>query len=185
MSQLTSISSWNSLTITHVPNVTISYILGKNVDSSNTHRPHQVTIREQIQVVASFILDYIFLCNAFVLCSLHEPYLWKHFHLDMEKSKSFSAYHSASYSDMRAGFEERSTSYSFNGPCIKRDVLATNVNPDVKRRKRVASYNMYTMEAKLKSSFRNSFKWIKNKLVDDYYDEWTKPCFACLSFWAI
>ncbi|TKY73885.1 hypothetical protein E2542_SST02642 [Spatholobus suberectus] len=87
----------------------------------------------------------------------------------MEKCKSFSAYRSGYYHDVRAGFEDRSKSYSFNGPSTKRDVLATNGNPEVKRRKRVASYNMYTMEAKLKSSLRSSFKWIKNKLVDDYY----------------
>ncbi|XP_027336899.1 uncharacterized protein LOC113850530 [Abrus precatorius] len=89
----------------------------------------------------------------------------------MEKSKSFSAYHSSCYHDMRVGFEDRSNSYSFNGPSIKEDVLAIKGNPEVKRRKRVASYNMYTMEAKLKSSFRTSFKWIKNKLVVDYYDD--------------
>ncbi|KAK7350854.1 hypothetical protein VNO77_09856 [Canavalia gladiata] len=78
----------------------------------------------------------------------------------MEKSKSFSTYH-----DIRGGFEDGSKSYSFNGP------TTTNGNPEVKRRKRVASYNMYTVEAKLKSSFRSSFKWIKNKLVDDHYDD--------------
>ncbi|KAK7282389.1 hypothetical protein RIF29_11110 [Crotalaria pallida] len=86
----------------------------------------------------------------------------------MEKSKSFSPCHSVSYSDIRAEFEDRSTSYSFNGPSTNGDnFMDTNGNPEVKRRKRVASYNMYTMEAKLKSSFRNSFKWIKNKLVDE------------------
>ncbi|RZC17715.1 hypothetical protein D0Y65_010451 [Glycine soja] len=83
----------------------------------------------------------------------------------MEKSESFSSYCSSSYHDFRAGLEDQFTSYSFNsGPrSSKRDVLATNGNPELKRRKRVASYNMYTMEAKLKTSFR-SFKWIKNKL---------------------
>ncbi|KAG5019382.1 hypothetical protein JHK87_015237 [Glycine soja] len=86
--------------------------------------------------------------------------------MNMEKGKPFSAYHhSSSYHDFRAGLEDRTTSYSFNGPRSgKRDLLATNGNPELKRRKRVASYNMYTMEAKLKSSFRSSFKWIKNKL---------------------
>lgn len=67
----------------------------------------------------------------------------------MEKSKSFSG----SYQDVRAGFEDRPTSYSFNGPNREGDdVLASNGgNPEVKRRKRVASYNMFTVEAKLKS----------------------------------
>ncbi|XWS44811.1 hypothetical protein CRYUN_Cryun15aG0080800 [Craigia yunnanensis] len=86
----------------------------------------------------------------------------------MEKSKSFSG-----YSVVRQGFEDTTKSYSFNGPISssKVDVLATCVNPELKRRKRVASYNMYTMEAKLKSSLCNSFKWIKTKFSGhaDFY----------------
>ncbi|KAK4840932.1 hypothetical protein QYF36_021715 [Acer negundo] len=88
----------------------------------------------------------------------------------MEKSKSFSGY-SNSYSEVRFGFEDHSKSYSFNGPSGQSDVLDTSGNPEVQRRKRVAAYNMYTMEGKLKSSLRNSFKWIKNKFTDNYYDE--------------
>ncbi|OIW20004.1 hypothetical protein TanjilG_31918 [Lupinus angustifolius] len=90
----------------------------------------------------------------------------------MEKNKSLSTYHYVSYSDIKAGLKDQSTSYNFNGPSMNGDdFVGTNDNPEVKRRKRVASYNKYTMEAKLKSSFRNSFKWIKNKLVDVYKDE--------------
>ncbi|RVW55276.1 hypothetical protein CK203_067029 [Vitis vinifera] len=90
--------------------------------------------------------------------------------LIMEKSRSFPD-HPYSYSDARHGFELRSNSYSFNGPIGKVDEFATSDNPEMKRRKRVASYNMYSMEGKLKSSLRNSFKWIKNKFTDDYYDD--------------
>ncbi|MFS7969460.1 hypothetical protein Hanom_Chr09g00809411 [Helianthus anomalus] len=78
----------------------------------------------------------------------------------MEKSKSFPNY-STPYVEARFVFKDRDKSFSFNGP-EDRD------NPEVKRRKRVASYNMYTKEGKLKSSFRNSFKWIKNKFTDTY-----------------
>ncbi|TXG60471.1 hypothetical protein EZV62_015044 [Acer yangbiense] len=63
----------------------------------------------------------------------------------MEKSKSFSGY-SNSYSEVRFGFEDRSKSYSFNGPSGQSDVLDTSGNPEVQRRKRVAAYNLYTME---------------------------------------
>ncbi|KAH7861151.1 hypothetical protein Vadar_022211 [Vaccinium darrowii] len=81
----------------------------------------------------------------------------------MEKrSRSFPAdSYPCSYSEVRAGFEDRDKSYSFNGPTD---------NPEVKRRKRVASYNMYSVEGKFKSSLRNSFKWIKSKFTDDYFD---------------
>ncbi|KAK9070210.1 hypothetical protein SSX86_010610 [Deinandra increscens subsp. villosa] len=78
----------------------------------------------------------------------------------MEKSKSFSNY-STPYVEARIAFEDRDRSFSFNGP-------GDRENPEVKRRKRVASYNMYTMEGKLKSSIRNSFKWIKNKFTNTY-----------------
>lgn len=76
----------------------------------------------------------------------------------MEKSKSFP-YHSSSSAnlDLEGG---RTKSYSFNG---RRP--AGECNPEVKRRKRVAAYNMYAMEGKLKSSLRNSFKWIKTKFT--------------------
>lgn len=83
----------------------------------------------------------------------------------MEKSKSFPEYSSHTYSEARHKFDEQSKSYSFNGPNSKQE---TSGNPELKRRKRVASYNMYTIEGKLKSSVRNSFKWIKGKLIDDY-----------------
>lgn len=78
----------------------------------------------------------------------------------MEKSRSFP-YYSSSYAEARFDFEDRAKSYSFNGP---------GDNPEVKRRKRVAGYNMYAIEGKLKSSLRNSFKWIKSKFADNYYD---------------
>ncbi|XP_047319102.1 uncharacterized protein LOC124922415 [Impatiens glandulifera] len=79
----------------------------------------------------------------------------------MEKSKSLGGYASCQYADMRLGLEDRANSYSFNGP---------NDNPEVKRRKRVASYNMYSVERKLKSSLSNSFKWIKGKLSHNFYE---------------
>ncbi|KAJ0025934.1 hypothetical protein Pint_07887 [Pistacia integerrima] len=78
----------------------------------------------------------------------------------MEKSKSFPEY-SSSFSG-EFGFQDRSNSYTFNGPYSKAD-------PELKRKKRIASYNVFTMEGKVKSSVRNSFKWIKNKVTDVRY----------------
>ncbi|CAI0428438.1 unnamed protein product [Linum tenue] len=92
----------------------------------------------------------------------------------MEKSKSFSG----GYSEMsRAEFEDKSKSDSFNGPTNA--ALGTSdkagdfadENPETERRKRVAQYNIYSTEGKLKSSLRNSFKWIKSKFVDDYFQD--------------
>ncbi|KAM7279770.1 hypothetical protein ACFE04_006904 [Oxalis oulophora] len=75
----------------------------------------------------------------------------------MEKSKSFPQYSSFSSSELGTN------SYSFNGPIDDKE------NSELKRKKRVASYNVFTMEGKVKSSFRNSFKWIKNKFTDVRY----------------
>ncbi|XP_034676574.1 uncharacterized protein LOC117907222 [Vitis riparia] len=85
----------------------------------------------------------------------------------MEKSRSFPEY-SSSYAG-EFGFHDRSNSYSFNGPCNKGSGFATSNDPELKRKKRIASYNVFTVEGKLKTSVRSSFKWIKTKLSDIRY----------------
>ncbi|CAM6103015.1 unnamed protein product [Calypogeia fissa] len=42
-------------------------------------------------------------------------------------------------------------------------------DPEVQRKKRVASYKVYTVEGKLKASVRRSLRWIKNKYIDIRY----------------
>ncbi|KZV25973.1 hypothetical protein F511_08918 [Dorcoceras hygrometricum] len=76
----------------------------------------------------------------------------------MEKNKSFPYYSPSAYAEAD---EDRVKSYSFNGPVD---------TPEVKRRRRVAEYNMYGVEGKVKSSLKSSFKWIKNKFTDSNYD---------------
>lgn len=78
----------------------------------------------------------------------------------MEKSRSVPEYSANSYYHFDC--EDRNRSYNFNGPSSSSD-------PELKRKKRVASYNVLTMEAKLKSTVRNSFKWIKSKFTDVGY----------------
>lgn len=36
-------------------------------------------------------------------------------------------------------------------------------DPELQRKKRVASYKMYSVEGKMKGSFRKSFRWLKVK----------------------
>lgn len=66
--------------------------------------------------------------------------------------------------------EDGVRAYSFNGKagCGRLDDIG---NPEEKRRKRVASYNMIGMEGKVKLCFRNSFKWFKNKFGDSPYHD--------------
>nr|DAD40113.1 TPA_asm: hypothetical protein HUJ06_014436 [Nelumbo nucifera] len=86
----------------------------------------------------------------------------------MERCRSFPDY-SCSYSGGGFGLKERSNSYSFNGPSGRGNGFSTSSDPELKRKKRVAAYNVFTTEAKLKSSVRNSFKWIKSKFTDIRY----------------
>ncbi|KAK9130089.1 hypothetical protein Sjap_010576 [Stephania japonica] len=89
----------------------------------------------------------------------------------MEKSRSFpSSSSSSSYNRFGLLEEEPSSSkaYSFNGPPCNKAAhirLRCSSNPESRRKKRVASYNAFVMEAKLKTSVRNSFKWIKTKFI--------------------
>ncbi|KAG9459561.1 hypothetical protein H6P81_004069 [Aristolochia fimbriata] len=39
-------------------------------------------------------------------------------------------------------------------------------DPEMKRRKRVATYKVYSMEGKVKASFRKGIRWIKDKCSD-------------------
>ncbi|XP_068654451.1 uncharacterized protein [Aristolochia californica] len=85
----------------------------------------------------------------------------------MEKSRSFPEY-SSSFSGS-FGFDDRSKSYSFNGPSSKGQGFAASGDSELKRKKRIAAYNVFTVEGKVKSSVRSSVKWIKSKFSDIRY----------------
>lgn len=92
----------------------------------------------------------------------------------MEKSKSVGEASSWSYTEFNTngggGFGEiRSNSYNFNGPSQNGSGFYASNDAEFKRKKRIKAYNGFTVESKLKSSFRNSFKWIKNKFTDISY----------------
>ncbi|XP_048544235.1 uncharacterized protein LOC125523226 [Triticum urartu] len=88
----------------------------------------------------------------------------------MEKCRSVPHEHAtAAYYGCGGGYDyedvSRGTSvksYSFNGPSAGED-------PEAKRRRRVASYNVFASQARLKASVRGSFKWLKSKLSDVRY----------------
>ncbi|KAL5768588.1 hypothetical protein ACOSP7_015137 [Xanthoceras sorbifolium] len=42
-------------------------------------------------------------------------------------------------------------------------------DPELQRKKRVASYKVYTVEGKVKGSLRKSFRWIKNRYTRVVY----------------
>lgn len=82
----------------------------------------------------------------------------------MEKSRSFPQY------SLGVGYEDQPGPYSFNGPSAKEQGFGASNDPEMKRKKRIASYNMFATEGKLKASMRGSFKWIKTKIDDIRYN---------------
>ncbi|KAH7403933.1 hypothetical protein KP509_15G001500, partial [Ceratopteris richardii] len=46
---------------------------------------------------------------------------------------------------------------------------AKKSSPELKRRRRVASYKAYTVEGRIKFSLRSGVRWIKNKYLDIRY----------------
>ncbi|KAL4296005.1 hypothetical protein GQ457_12G021260 [Hibiscus cannabinus] len=45
-------------------------------------------------------------------------------------------------------------------------------DPEFQRKKRVASYKMYSVEGKVKGSLRRSFRWLKDKYTQVVYGWW-------------
>jgi hypothetical protein len=86
----------------------------------------------------------------------------------MEKCRSVPHEHSSSYyggydyEDVSGGGGSSGKSYSFNGPSARDD-------PEAKRRRRVASYNVLATQTRLKSTVRSSVKWLKSKFSDVRY----------------
>ncbi|KAG8095089.1 hypothetical protein GUJ93_ZPchr0012g20486 [Zizania palustris] len=85
----------------------------------------------------------------------------------MEKCRSVQHEHSSAYYCCGGGYDYEDVSggaksYSFNGPSARND-------PEAKRRRRVAAYNVFATQGRLKSSVRSSFKWIKSKFSDVRY----------------
>ncbi|XP_058073982.1 uncharacterized protein LOC131222800 [Magnolia sinica] len=45
-------------------------------------------------------------------------------------------------------------------------------DPELQRKKRVASYKVYTVEGKMKGSLRKSFRWLKDRYTQMVYGWW-------------
>ncbi|KAK4352502.1 hypothetical protein RND71_028020 [Anisodus tanguticus] len=86
----------------------------------------------------------------------------------MEKSRSYPQYSSSNYSGEFGNFQDdQVNAYTFNGPTTKG--FGPLNDPELKRKKRIAAYNMFTTEGKVKATVRGSFKWVKTKISDIRY----------------
>ncbi|CAA0838414.1 Protein of unknown function (DUF3511 [Striga hermonthica] len=45
-------------------------------------------------------------------------------------------------------------------------------DPELQRKKRIASYKVYSAEGKVKGSFRKSFRWLKNRYTQVVHGWW-------------
>ncbi|KAK4801603.1 hypothetical protein SAY86_022090 [Trapa natans] len=79
------------------------------------------------------------------------------------KHSSVYTYSSATCSGEFEFQDQQSHSYSFNGPKGGEHLT----DSELKRKRRIAAYNGFTREGKIKSSVLSSFKWIKSKLAGD------------------
>ncbi|KAL9245071.1 hypothetical protein vseg_018765 [Gypsophila vaccaria] len=97
----------------------------------------------------------------------------------MEKSKSYAHYNKFEMNNFEGEITRKSStttnnksSYNFNGgrgAGSRGATLRASVSYDVaesKRKKRVASYNTFSFERKLKSSVKSSVRWFKSKFAD-------------------
>lgn len=49
---------------------------------------------------------------------------------------------------------------------------STVVDPEMKRKKRIATYQVFTVEGKMKQTMRNSCRWLKAKYIGARYGWW-------------
>ncbi|XP_050367141.1 uncharacterized protein LOC126785481 [Argentina anserina] len=88
-----------------------------------------------------------------------------------------SSYELRSYSTSYA--QAQMGNYNYNNRDLKKGKTASVsrskssswalADPELQRKKRVASYKMYSVEGKMKGSFRKSFRWLKVKYSQFFY----------------
>ncbi|KAF5726149.1 hypothetical protein HS088_TW23G00890 [Tripterygium wilfordii] len=94
-------------------------------------------------------------------------------------SYDFRSY-SASYAQTQMGNNSNNFGYNNRELKLKKGKSTSGssssnwsfTDPEFQRKKRVASYKMYSAEGKVKGSFRKSFRWLKEKYTRTVYGWW-------------
>lgn len=73
------------------------------------------------------------------------------------------SYSANSYATSQIPSREMRKGKSANGSISSSKAAWCFADPELQRKKRVASYKAYTVEGKLKRSFSKSFRWLKDK----------------------
>ncbi|KAI0508025.1 uncharacterized protein LOC110099143 [Dendrobium catenatum] len=78
--------------------------------------------------------------------------------------RSYSTSDASSYSQKETKLNKSKNLSSFKGGWLN--------DPELQRKKRVAGYKVYSVEGKVKGSFRKSFRWIKDRYTHAVYGWW-------------
>jgi hypothetical protein len=82
--------------------------------------------------------------------------------------------YSVSYAQTQIGPKNKDLKFKKGKSISSRSSKSWSIgdDPEFQRKKRVASYKMYSVEGKVKGSFRKSFKWLKNRYWHVVYSLW-------------
>ncbi|KAG0569020.1 hypothetical protein M758_6G055900 [Ceratodon purpureus] len=80
----------------------------------------------------------------------------------MKMERRNDVYRSSGNSDLANGGRAKSTKMARSGSWLQTD-------PETRRKKRVAKYKVFSVEAKVKQTVRNSCRWIKAKFFEVRY----------------
>ncbi|KAG0457748.1 hypothetical protein HPP92_022621 [Vanilla planifolia] len=83
-----------------------------------------------------------------------QPYGGRGSPLPSYEMRSYSTSHASSYSKKDAKLKKEKNASSKGGWLN---------DPELQRKKRVAGYKVYSVEGKVKGSFRKSFRWLKDR----------------------
>ncbi|KAL0910110.1 hypothetical protein M5K25_021050 [Dendrobium thyrsiflorum] len=78
--------------------------------------------------------------------------------------RSYSTSHASSFPNKEMKLEKGKRFSSFKGGWLN--------DPEFQRKKRVAGYKAYSVEGKVKGSFRKSFRWLKERYTQVVYGWW-------------
>ncbi|KAG0488841.1 hypothetical protein HPP92_007482 [Vanilla planifolia] len=75
--------------------------------------------------------------------------------------------------DLRSYSTSQASSYSHKKEKTGSSAKGQWLNdPEFQRKKRVATYKVYSAEGKVKGSFRKSFRWLKDRYTEVVYGWW-------------
>ncbi|KAK9049848.1 hypothetical protein SSX86_031181 [Deinandra increscens subsp. villosa] len=99
-------------------------------------------------------------------CNANGKQIQPYNNTNLQDFRSYSVSYTSSSQTQRDQNQTKVNSKSTNGSMSKNWSFS---DPELQRKKRVASYKAYTMEGKVKGSIKKSLRWIKGKYLQMAY----------------